>query len=72
MQDLGKLLVALGIGLALVGLWLWSGVGRNWIGRLPGDIHVTRENFSFHFPLVTCWLVSVCLTLVLWLINKLK
>ena len=36
-----------------------------WLGRLPGDLHVERDNFSFHFPIVTCLVVSAILTLVL-------
>ena len=72
MQEFGKLLMMAGAFLVLVGLWLWSGWGRSWIGRLPGDIHVTRENYSFHFPLLTCLLVSVCLSLLFWLLKKLK
>ncbi|MBI3414518.1 MAG: DUF2905 domain-containing protein, partial [Verrucomicrobia bacterium] len=41
MQELGKLLVIIGASLALVGLLLWSGGGRSWFGRLPGDIQVS-------------------------------
>ena len=70
MNELGKFLVILGIGLALVGLLLWSGFGRSWLGRLPGDIHYTKENFSFHFPIVTCLLLSIVLSLILWLLRK--
>ena len=39
-------------------------------GRLPGDINYTKENFSFHFPIVTCLLLSALLTLLLWLFRK--
>ncbi len=70
MNDLGKWLVLLGVALTVAGLALWSGVGRGWIGRLPGDIHYSRGNFSFHFPLATCLLFSVLLTLLLWLFRK--
>ncbi len=70
MSSLGKLLVILGLALAALGALLWSGFGRGWLGRLPGDIHYTRGNLSFYFPLVTCLLVSVFLTLVLWLFRK--
>ncbi len=70
MNELGKFLVILGVGLAVVGLLLWSGIGRSWLGRLPGDIHYTKENFSFHFPIVTCLLLSLVLSLVLWLLRK--
>ena len=70
MHELGKFLVIIGLFIALAGALLWSGVGKSWLGRLPGDIHYTRGNFSFHFPLVTCLLLSLILTLVLWLFRK--
>jgi hypothetical protein len=70
MTDLGKFLVLIGIVLVVVGLLLWSGVGKSWLGRLPGDIHYTRGNFSFHFPIVTCLLLSLLLTVVLWLLRR--
>jgi hypothetical protein len=70
MNDLGKLLVIAGLILVAVGAMLWSGVGRTWLGRLPGDINYSRSNFSFHFPIVTCVIVSIVLTLVLRLLRK--
>ncbi|WP_371825653.1 DUF2905 domain-containing protein [Achromobacter sp. GbtcB20] len=39
-------------------------------GRLPGDIHVVREGFSFHFPIVTCIVVSIVITLILWIFRR--
>jgi hypothetical protein len=70
MNDLGKMLFITGLVLALVGLVLWSSVGKGWIGKLPGDIHYSKGNFSFHFPLVTCILLSLLLTFLLWLFRK--
>ena len=70
MNDLGKFLVVAGLLLAAVGGLLWSGFGRGWLGRLPGDIHYSKDNFSFHFPIVTCLVLSVILTLLLWLFRK--
>jgi uncharacterized protein YybS (DUF2232 family) len=70
MPDLGKFLVIVGLTLAAVGALLWSGFGKGWLGRLPGDIHYTRPNFSFHFPIVTCLLLSLLLSLILWLFRK--
>jgi len=70
MNELGKVLVIIGIVIAAVGALLWSGIGKGWLGRLPGDIHYTRDNFSFHFPIVTCLLISVILSLLLWLFRK--
>jgi hypothetical protein len=68
--DLGKFLVIIGLLIAAVGAVLWSGFGRGWLGRLPGDIHYTKDNFSFHFPIVTCLLISLILSLLLWLFRK--
>ena len=70
MNELGRVLVILGLLIAAIGVLLWSGVGKGWLGRLPGDIHYTKGNFSFHFPIVTCILLSLVLTLVLWLFRK--
>jgi hypothetical protein len=70
MNDLGKFLVVMGLLLVAVGIVLWSGIGKGWLGRLPGDIHYTRGNFSFHFPIITCLLLSLLLTIILWLFKK--
>lgn len=70
MQDIGKVLMVVGAAVLLVGLLLWSGVGRDWLGRLPGDITYTRGNFSFQFPVVTSLLLSLLLTLVIWLFRR--
>lgn len=70
MNELGKMLVILGSIIVLIGTLLWLGVGRNWLGKLPGDIHIKRENFSFYFPIVTCVIVSLLLTLLFRLFRK--
>jgi uncharacterized protein YybS (DUF2232 family) len=70
MNDLGKFLVIAGLVTAAVGVILWSGVGKGWLGRLPGDIHYTKGNFNFYFPVVTCLLLSLVLTILLWLLKK--
>ena len=70
MNELGKVLVIVGLLIAVIGALLWSGVGRSWLGRLPGDIHYSRDNFSFHFPIVTCLIISIVLTILLWLFRK--
>ena len=59
---MGKLLVLLGLGIAGLGLLMMVGVP---IGRLPGDIYVKRDGFSFYFPLTTSIILSIVLTLVL-------
>lgn len=70
MPELGKILVVAGIVIALAGVLLWSGAGRGWFGELPGDISYSRGNFSFHFPIVTCLLISLILTVLLWLFRR--
>ena len=70
MNDLGKVLVVLGLLIAAVGVLVWSGAGRSWLGRLPGDIHYTKGNFNFYFPFMTCILISAVLTVILWLFRK--
>ena len=71
MNEVGKFMVVAGLVMAGIGALLWAGFGRGWLGRLPGDINYTRENVSFHFPVVTCILVSIILSVVMWLIRKL-
>jgi hypothetical protein len=70
MNEIGKLLVLSGLLMAAVGALLWSGVGRGWLGRLPGDIHYSRGNAHFYFPIVTCLILSALLTLIVWLLRK--
>jgi len=68
---LGKWLLLLGGGIALLGLFLLL-LGRvPWLGRLPGDIRIEREGFSCYFPIVTMILLSIVLTLLLNLIIRL-
>lgn len=64
MPEIGKILVVFGIVVVLIGLALWSGFGAGWIGRLPGDIRIQRGNFGFYFPIVTCIILSVILSLL--------
>ena len=70
MNDLGKILVLGGLLMAFVGALLWSGFGKGWLGRLPGDINYSKGDFSFHFPVVTCLIASAVLTLLIWLFRK--
>jgi hypothetical protein len=70
MNELGKLLVIIGVILTVVGGLLWMGFGKGWFGRLPGDIHYSRGNFSFYFPIVTCLVLSALVTILLWLFRK--
>ena len=69
MRDLGRLLIILGAMAVLVGIVLATG-NRLGLGRLPGDIAWRRGNFGFYFPLMTSIILSVLLTLVLWLFRR--
>lgn len=70
MNEIGKYIFFFGIVFAGIGLLLWSGLGKSWIGRLPGDMNYSRGNLSFHFPIVTCVLLSLILSFLLWLFRK--
>lgn len=66
---MSRTLVTIGLLLVAVGL-LWPWLGRLGLGRLPGDIVIQRENFTFYAPITTGILVSIVLSLILWLINR--
>ena len=68
--DLGKVLIIFGIVIAGIGVLLLVGDKIPWIGRLPGDILIKREKFTFYFPIVTCIIISIILTLVFSLFRK--
>jgi len=61
----GKILIFAGIGIFVIGLIIFLGAKIPFFGKLPGDINIHRENFSFHFPISTSILVSIILTVVL-------
>lgn len=70
MAPIGKLLIVFGSVLVGAGLLLLLSDKIPWLGRLPGDITVRRDNFTFFFPVVTCIVISVILSLILWLFRK--
>src|SRR5260370_29955742 len=69
-HDVGKLLVVFGVLIALAGVALMLAGRVPWLGRLPGDIHVQRGAWTFYFPLATSLLLSLVLTLVLWIFRR--
>jgi ribose/xylose/arabinose/galactoside ABC-type transport system permease subunit len=69
MHEVGRFIVTIGVITTLVGLVLWSGFAPKWLGRLPGDIRIEREHSSFYFPIVTCIIVSIVLSLLLSLFS---
>lgn len=70
MTDLARLLIVSGAVLLAAGVVLLLAGKLPWLGRLPGDIVVERENFRFYFPIATSILLSVLLSLVLWLLRR--
>jgi Protein of unknown function (DUF2905) len=70
MQEFGKTLVVFGAVMALLGLALWSGFGASWLGRLPGDIRIERGHSAFYFPIVTCIIISIVLSVLLSLFRR--
>ncbi|RLA90606.1 MAG: DUF2905 domain-containing protein [Deltaproteobacteria bacterium] len=69
MGDLGRGLIFLGLFLVVIGLIIWLTPHIPWLGRLPGDITIRRERFTFYFPLATCLIISILLSL-LWAIFR--
>jgi Protein of unknown function (DUF2905) len=66
---MSRFLIVLGLVILALGL-LWPVLGRLGLGRLPGDIVIERGNVSFYFPLATCIVVSVLVSVVFWLFNR--
>jgi hypothetical protein len=64
-----RLLVVSGIAAILLGL-AWPWLAKLGLGRLPGDVHIQREGFSFHFPLTTSLIISAVVTLIYWLLRR--
>ena len=71
-MPLGRLLIVLGLVLVVAGLLLtYTNIFSSLkLGRLPGDISIKHESFSFYFPVTTCVLVSLVLTLIVYLLRK--
>ena len=69
-SDLGKVLIVLGVVIAGVGVLLMMGEKIPWIGKLPGDIIIRKEKFTFTFPIVTCIILSILLTIIFSLFRK--
>ena len=70
MPSLGRSLIILGLIIAAIGVVLTLAGRVPWLGRLPGDIHIKRENFTFYFPLATSIIISLILSFILWLFRK--
>ena len=66
---MSRALVILGLLLVIAG-YLWPLIGKLGLGRLPGDIHIEGSNYSFYFPLMTSFVVSIVLSVVWWFVNR--
>ncbi len=71
MTEMGKLLILLGAVAVVVGV-IFLLIGKTPLGRLPGDLVFRRENFTFIFPLATCIIISVVLSLIMWLVFRFR
>jgi len=70
MAGLGKSLIIFGIIIIVIGIFLTFAGKIPWLGRLPGDIHIKRDNFTFYFPMATCIILSIFISLIFWLFKK--
>ncbi len=70
LEQIGRFILVAGILLVLVGGILIIAGKAPFLGRLPGDILIQRKNFTFYFPLATSIIISIVLTLILWLISR--
>jgi DUF2905 family protein len=73
LRESGKLLIAIGLMLVVVGAVLYAGSKLPFrLGRLPGDILVQGKSSTFYFPIVTCLVLSLVLTLLSWLFSSFR
>jgi len=70
MSDLGKTLIIIGLLIAAAGVLLIISGKLPWLGRLPGDISIRKDNFSFYFPLTTCIIISAIVSFLFWLFRR--
>ena len=72
MQQIGKIIILFGLIILITGFIIYFlGDKFNWIGRLPGDIRIEKENFRFYFPITTALLASLIISFIIYLIRKL-
>lgn len=70
MNPIGKFLILAGLVLVGAGLVFLISDKIQWLGKLPGDFTVKKDNFTFYFPLATCLIISVVLSLIMWFFRK--
>ena len=70
-SGLVKVLLILGGTIIAIALMIWlAGDKFSWLGKLPGDIRIKKENFSFYIPITTMIIISILVSLILWIIRK--
>ncbi len=73
MQQTAKYLIIIGILIVLIGLVIYFfGDKLHWFGNLPGDIKIDKEHFKFYAPITSMLLISALITLILWIIHKIR
>lgn len=70
LQPVGKILIIAGLFIIIIGLIFLLGGRIPWIGRLPGDIVIEKKNYSIYIPITTSIILSIILTLILWIFSK--
>ena len=70
MNDIGKAVITLGIVLIIVGIMMMLAGRIPWVGKLPGDIMIKKENLSVYFPITSCILLSIIISAIMCLIGK--
>jgi len=70
MNIIGRILIIFGIVLILVGLILTIGIKIPYLGKLPGDIYIKKPGFTLYFPITTCIILSIILSLIFWLMGR--
>ncbi|MFH1046568.1 MAG: DUF2905 domain-containing protein [Candidatus Omnitrophota bacterium] len=68
--QIGKTLIFIGLAVIVLGFLFISAEKLTWLGRLPGDIHFQKKNFSFYFPLTSCILASIILSFLFWVFHR--
>ena len=73
MQQTGKFIAIAGAIILIIGIIIWGGGGKylQWFGHLPGDIRIEKENTRFYMPITSMIIVSIVLSIILWIIRKL-
>jgi len=69
-SGMGKTLIIAGLAIAALGAFLTFGPRLPWLGRLPGDLYLRKDNFSFYFPLTTSILISALVSVLFWLFRR--